>query len=98
MKISWNGGSPKIQKLNRSRGLKNYGKVNSDSIKGKDELSISNKAKDFSLVMKALKNVSDVREDKIRDISQKIESGTYNVTGKEIMDKLMSNFEKDNSV
>lgn len=56
----------------------------------RDELSISGTAKDYSVVMKALQQVPDVRQDKIDEISKKIESGNYSVSSTDIADKIIS--------
>ena len=97
MKITWNGGNPKIQRIDKAKakGLGSYGKLNTGSIKGKDEVSISSKAKDFSSVMKALKNVPDMREDKVVEFTKQMELGQYNRKGIDIADKILSNLDKD---
>jgi len=74
-----------------------YGKhkkvAGSDKISGvsskKDVLSISDKAKDFQTAMKALRNVPDVREDKIRELSGKFNSGNYDVNGKDVAERIV---------
>lgn len=55
----------------------------------KDVISISNQAKDYQVAMKALKDVPDVRQDKIREIEEKYSGGTYNVNGRDIADKIV---------
>ena len=57
---------------------------------GRDDIKISSKAKDFSVAMNALKNVPDVRMDRVNEISAKLESGEYKVSGDDIMNKLFS--------
>lgn len=54
----------------------------------KDELTLSGEARDFAAVMKALKSVPNVRQDKADAISSKIESGAYSVTSKDIAAKI----------
>jgi negative regulator of flagellin synthesis FlgM len=56
----------------------------------KDVLSISNEAKDYQTVYKALKDVPDVRESKVTELSEKFETGSYNVTGREVADKVVN--------
>ncbi len=55
----------------------------------KDAVSISNEAKDFQTVMKAIKDVPDMRTERISELTEKIETGNYNVDGKEIADKIL---------
>lgn len=56
----------------------------------KDELSLSSKAKDYQLVKNALKQVPDIRKDKVDALKQQIESGNYSVSGKEVVEKLFN--------
>ncbi|HEX3027935.1 MAG TPA: flagellar biosynthesis anti-sigma factor FlgM [Clostridia bacterium] len=55
----------------------------------KDVISISNQAKDFQTVMKAARDVPDIRTDIVNDLSAKYESGKYDVNGNEIADKVL---------
>jgi negative regulator of flagellin synthesis FlgM len=95
MKISWDGSSQKINKISKSNGINAYNKVigNNNIRQGKDQVVLSKTAQDFSQVMNALRNVPDIREDKVNEVLQRMESGKYNVNGKEIMDKLMPDSE-----
>lgn len=54
----------------------------------KDVVSISDNAKDYQTVSKALKDVPDVRQDKIDELKDVYRSGGYNVSGKEVLEKL----------
>lgn len=61
-----------------------------NSVAGKrDEFSISTQAKDYQVVMKALRNVPDIRQGKVQEISGKIEAGQYDVTASDISQKLI---------
>jgi negative regulator of flagellin synthesis FlgM len=57
---------------------------------GQDDVKISSKGKDYAVAMNALKNVPDVRMDKVNDIAAKLESGEYKVSGDDIMNKLFA--------
>ena len=57
----------------------------------KDIVALSGQAKDYQVASRALKEVPDVRQDRINEIQSKIESGTYNVSSKDIAAKLMGN-------
>ena len=39
-----------------------------------------------------LAHVEDIRMDKVNDIKRRMESGTYNVTGEEVANKLVENY------
>jgi negative regulator of flagellin synthesis FlgM len=56
----------------------------------KDVLSISNEAKDFQTVYKALKDVPDIRPGKVAELSGRLETGGYNVTGRDVADKVVN--------
>ena len=57
----------------------------------KDIVALSSQAKDYQVAAKALKDVPDVRMDKINEVKSKIESGNYNVSSKDIAAKLLGN-------
>ncbi|WP_054632553.1 flagellar biosynthesis anti-sigma factor FlgM [Thermoclostridium stercorarium] len=55
----------------------------------KDEFSISGLAKEYQVAMRALRNIPDIREDKVKEISRKIERGEYYVSAEDIAEKLI---------
>ena len=55
----------------------------------KDVVSISNQAKDYQMVTKALKDIPDIRQDKVNDLLDRYESGNYDVSGKDIADRIV---------
>lgn len=54
----------------------------------KDVVSISNDAKDYQTVSKALKDVPDIRQNKVDEFTEIYQSGGYDISGKEIIEKL----------
>lgn len=64
----------------------------------KDELTVSQKAKDYQIVnkgIKAMNQIPDIREDKVNAIRDKMEKGLYDIDGKDIAEKMLSgNFDK----
>lgn len=91
MKI-W-GNIPKVSGVygNTSK-VDRYAKVGETSSK-KDELSISGTAKDFSVAMRAVQQVPDVRQEKINEIIQKMDRGEYSVKASEVAEKIITAFE-----
>jgi len=72
----------KVKKVNGTGRLKRiYGE--------KDTMFISNQAKDYHLARKVINSIPDIREDKVRQLEEAYASGTYNVSGKDVADKLM---------
>jgi negative regulator of flagellin synthesis FlgM len=58
---------------------------------GNDVLDISSVAKEYQVAKVALNKQDDVRQSKIEDIKNRIQSGNYNVSAKEIADKMVDN-------
>ena len=56
----------------------------------KDVLSISNEAKDFQTVYKALRDVPDIRQGMVDDILGNMNTGSYNVSGRDVADKVIN--------
>ena len=55
----------------------------------KDNVKISEVGKDYAIAQKALKDVPDVRQDKIDAVMSKMKNGEYSVSGNDITDKLL---------
>jgi negative regulator of flagellin synthesis FlgM len=72
------------------KSINRIGKTGSVASK-KDVLSISDEAKDFQSVLKALREVPDVRRDKVDGILGRIESGQYSVSGHDVADRIVKN-------
>lgn len=64
--------------------------------KDTDEIKISEKAMEYQFALQKLKNVDDVRMDKVQTIKKQIENGTYEVDSKKIAEKILQqiNFDK----
>jgi negative regulator of flagellin synthesis FlgM len=58
---------------------------------GNDVLDISSVAKEYQVAKAALNKQDDVRAGKVEDIKNRIQSGNYNVSAKEIADKIVDN-------
>ena len=87
------GGISNISEVyNKQTNVNKTGKISAIASK-KDIVSISGEAKkqakDFQLVMNAVRNVPDVRNDKVNDLIDKYESGQYDVRGEDIADKIL---------
>lgn len=60
----------------------------SKSASSNDSLEISNFGKDYQIAKKAAAEVSEVREDKVRDIRERMKAGTYNVSIEDVAENL----------
>ncbi|WP_250278448.1 flagellar biosynthesis anti-sigma factor FlgM [[Clostridium] colinum] len=74
-----------------NKTIKNDKKVEKTK-KDKDTFVVSDKAKDFQTVLKAVSNSPDVRQDKIDKIKSQIEEKSYNVSTEDIVEKLFSRY------
>lgn len=76
----------------------------SNDIKGiskkdkKDKVQLSDKAKEFQVAMNALKEVPDIRKDKVEEIKKQIETGTYRVDSGKIVEKIFDSIKFDKRV
>jgi len=89
------GDNPKVFGIYNNNNI--TGKVVKKDIvaSSKDEYKISGLAKDFQTVMKTLRNVPDIRKEKVNEISRKIEPGTYRVEAGDISDKIIKMLTKE---
>lgn len=76
----------KILRVYESQNIKDVDRIKNN--KKKDELSLSRKAKEYQDAIKKLNQVPDIRKDKVKEIKEQIETGTYKIDGKEIVDKI----------
>lgn len=83
------GDIPKITGIyDKQKNVNKIEKASAVSSK-KDVVSISNQAKDFQTVQKALKSVPDIRQNKVNELTVKYESGQYDAKGKDIAENII---------
>lgn len=87
MKITGNVGNVTGVYTNEKRisHVENINKISP----AKDDVKISSVGRDFTVAMNALKNVPDVRMDRVNELSAKIEKGEYNISGEDIAAKIL---------
>lgn len=74
-------------------------KVNANKNKlEKDNVNLSERAKDYQFAMEKIKEVPDIRIDKVKDLKEKVQSGNYNVEGKKIVEKMFENIHFDERI
>ena len=81
MKISGNGPEldPTIKQVRNKKKIDDAAKKAPHSVSGKDRVELSQTAKDIQQAKKLLDSIPDIREDKIAQIKQQIEDGTYKI-------------------
>ncbi len=85
-------GMDTLEQTSRKRNVEKVSandKQNSVAVES-DAVSISEKGKDVSEMTRTLKEMPDVRADKIADLKERIAAGTYNVSGKDIASKIIN--------
>jgi negative regulator of flagellin synthesis FlgM len=55
----------------------------------KDEVILSTQAQEFGQIYQAIKAMPEVREDKVRELSERIAQGNYSVDAKEVAEKML---------
>lgn len=89
MKI-W-GELPKVNEVYKSSKVNKSEPISNVRSK-KDVISISNIGKDYQVALKAVKDIPDIRADKVDGIKAQYASGSYNVKGQEIADRIINSF------
>lgn len=55
----------------------------------KDVVSISGAGQDYNTAMKAMRDIPDVRVEKVEEFKAKVDNGTYNRSGDDIAEKIL---------
>ncbi|MCQ2543108.1 MAG: flagellar biosynthesis anti-sigma factor FlgM [Lachnospiraceae bacterium] len=72
---------------------KNTAKTTSKPVSSfSDKLQISSKGKDISVAKQALASTPDIREELVSSIKERVQNGTYEVSGEAFADKVLGNF------
>jgi negative regulator of flagellin synthesis FlgM len=80
----------KVSQLYQNNSAKS--KPNVRSTGHLDKLEISQVAKDYQAAKKIVSNTPDVRKELVDDIKERMASGTYNVSARELADKLVDSY------
>lgn len=78
-----------LKVYNEQKSLGKQAKTDSGKIDKKDEVILSSNAQEFGQLLQSLKNMSDVRPERVQELSRQIDSGTYRVSGKAVADKMI---------
>jgi len=61
----------------------------SEEVLSKDQVTLSESAKNIARLMVEVSNIPDIRADKVEELKNAINSGTYEVRGSEIAGKII---------
>ncbi|PLX71327.1 MAG: flagellar biosynthesis anti-sigma factor FlgM [Denitrovibrio sp.] len=80
-----------LNKLKETEDRKKADKSDSskESAKSGDSVSLSSSATDVSNVKDAIKSSPDIRVELVSELKVKIENGQYNVSGREVAEKIV---------
>ncbi|MBS4538150.1 flagellar biosynthesis anti-sigma factor FlgM [Clostridium sp. D2Q-11] len=87
MKIFNNNNIKNIMKAYDNKDKKEVSE--NSRLKKKDEFTISDEAKDIQKALKVAKDSPDIREEKIREIKMKVDSGNYSIDPKKVAEKII---------
>lgn len=97
MKI-FNNNIEKAMQIYKKQGINKLQNTTTSKISKKDQVELSSTAKDFQYAMKLLKDVPDVRQDKIDSIKNQIKTGTYKIDSGKIVEKMYESINIDKRV
>jgi negative regulator of flagellin synthesis FlgM len=72
-----------------SKPIKNTKAEKTGTAQQKDEVVLSTQAQEFAHILQKIKNMPDVREEKVQELTQRIQSGEYHIEAKEVADKMI---------
>ena len=79
----------------QSKVSKNTNADKAGSIQKKDEVILSSQAQGFRQILQTLSDLPAERQDRVTDMSEQISSRKYNVTSKEIAEKMLGRLAVD---
>ena len=77
----------KQYKINEKLNSESKKQIN-ENVVLEEKVSISSISRDVKLAKKAIEELPDVREERVRELKDQIEQGTYNVSGEKIAEKI----------
>lgn len=87
----WNHLPGVSQVMGKDKIAKAYkSEMNANVQPRKDEIQISKLSQEYNTASTSLKTIPDVREDKIKELQEKINSGEYIVSDEEVADRFVS--------
>ncbi|MBN1548838.1 MAG: flagellar biosynthesis anti-sigma factor FlgM [Syntrophaceae bacterium] len=82
-----------IQQYQKNDSLRQEAERTVGSVAGvsapEEKVDLSTKARDVQTIKNAVESVPDIREEKVQELKNRIEAGTYNVNGEKIAGKIV---------
>jgi negative regulator of flagellin synthesis FlgM len=73
----------------QNNAAKNAKTAKTQPAKGQDQVILSSGVQEFGQVLQRAVAMSDVRPEKVKELSKKIQAGTYQVDSKDVADKMV---------
>ena len=81
--------------ISQTYGAKGKYKVGAAAKTGStDKVEISNFGRELQVAKQAVAAVPDVREDRVSELKNRIQNGTYSVSGESFAEKLLAKYEE----
>ncbi|MDF2537037.1 MAG: hypothetical protein K0S76_58 [Herbinix sp.] len=80
----------KVSQLYNTSKVKSTAKATGSSFS--DMLEISQTGKDYQVARQIVSRTPDIRQDRVNEIKQRMEAGTYNINTEEVADKLIESY------
>jgi len=77
-------------KINEEKVSSETEKQATNSVVPEDKVNLSSTARDIQRAEKTIKKLPDVREEKVRELKDRIEAGKYDVNGEKIAGKMLN--------
>lgn len=77
-------------KINENKVTSETGGQAANSVVPEEKVSLSTMTRDIQQAEKTIKELPDVREEKVRELQDQIETGKYDVSGEKIAEKMIS--------
>ena len=78
-----------VNNINDKQKAENTSDKAEKNVAKTDTVNISDAAKEIQEVRKELDNIPDVRDDKVEQLKNQIENGTYEIKSEEIAEKML---------
>lgn len=94
MKVSETGNSMteliSQYKINEEKVSSEPEKQAANSVVPEEKVTLSSAARDIQQAEKAIKELPDVREEKVHELKDQVETGRYDVNGEKVAEKMIS--------
>lgn len=81
-----------VAQIYQTTSAKNTQATTGTTKSARDQISISSTGRDYQIAKQGVAEATDIREDLVADVKDKMKAGTYEVSTDDFADKLLSQF------